>query len=389
MGYRMIKVDYRWIRSSYLIFVIAWILGDMRNNINDDFKYIFMLVVVVIGVVILIGSIHNPIHNVDDILWVMSVPVAFGIITMIYSAMNGMKILMMWDMFYLIVPYLMVFLIINIDQNQNRDFYFDSLLIGHIILFLYQFADILDIEHIKKISFVNSYSPYESVTAHIYTLLFYYYYVKNKKVRGLLALIFGILSYKRLHVVFVVLVLLLGWSVRKVKVNSYMINIVRIFFISSPLMLYAILTDQFALWFQSTFPVDFGQFTMGRFDQLREVITSDITNYGLGSIKYYFDTQGAYINILHSDIIRILIETSIIGLIILVYAYFNVAKKNIYSLILMIFIFMIMFSSTVISGFLGWFIVFLSIDDFNRSEDSNKNSWEMRRHDDGTFSIKY
>ncbi|MHB8131490.1 MAG: hypothetical protein ACYDEX_21115 [Mobilitalea sp.] len=361
----------------------------MRNNINDDFKYIFMLMVVVIGVVILIGNLHNPIQKIDDMLWVMSVPVVFGIITMIYSAMNGMKILMMWDMFYLIVPYLMVFLIINIDQNQNRDFYFDSLLIGHIILFLYQFADILDLEHIKKISFVNSYSPYESVTAHIYTLLFYYYYVKNKKVRGLLALIFGILSYKRLHVVFVILVLLLGWSVRKVKVNSYMINIVRIFFISSPLMLYAILTDQFASWFQSTFHVNFGQFTMGRFDQLREVITSDITNYGLGSIKYYFDTQGAYINILHSDIIRILIETSIIGLIILVYAYFNVAKKNIYSLILMIFIFMIMFSSTVISGFLGWFIVFLSIDDFNRSEDSNKNPWEMRRHDDGTFSIKY
>ena len=385
----MIKVDYRWIRISYLIFVIAWIIGDMRNNINDNFKYIFMLLVVVIGVVIILGDRHSPIHNIDDMLQVMSVPVILGIITLVFSMLNGMKILMMWDMFYLTMPFIMVFVIINVDQNQNREFYFDTLLIGHIILFLYQFADILDFEHIKKISFVNSYSPYESVTAHIYTLLFYYYYVKNKKVRCLLAMIFGILSYKRLHVVFIVLVLLLGWSVRKVKVNIYFENIVKWLFISSPLVLYALLTDQFAAWFQATFHLDFGQFTMGRFDQLREVITTDITNYGLGSIKYYFDNHRAYIDRLHCDIIRVLIETTIIGLIVLVYAYFNVAKKNIYSMILMIFIFLIMFSSTVLDGFLGWFVVFLSIDEFNRTEVSDKNLCVMKRQVDGTLTIKY
>ena len=385
----MIKVDYRWIRISYLFFVIAWIIGDMRNNINDNFKYVFMLIVVAIGVVILIGDSRHPLYNIDDLLHIMAVPLGLGIISLFYSVMHGMKILMMWDIFYMTMPYIMVFIIINVDLNQNRDFYFDSLLIGHIILFFYQFSSILDIEHIKKISFVNSYSPFESVTAHIYTLLFYYYYVKDKKVRCLLALVFGILSYKRLHVVFVIVVLLLGWIVRKVKVNGYMVNLVKLFFISSPLILYAILTDQFALWFQSTFHIDFGQFTMGRFDQLRQVITSDITNYGLGSIKYYLDNEGAYIDRLHCDIIRILIETSLLGLIILVYAYFNVAKKNIYSMILMIFIFMIMFSSTVIDGYLGWFVVFLSIDDFNRNETDNKSSWVMWRKSDGTINIKY
>ncbi|MDF2943981.1 MAG: hypothetical protein K0S01_2839 [Herbinix sp.] len=384
----MIKVDYRWIRIAYLIFVIAWIIGDMRNNINDDFKYIFMFIVVAIGIVIIIGNLHNPIYNIDDLIHIMSVPIILGIITLLYSVMNGMKFLLMWDMFYLIVPYIMVFVIVNVDRNENRDFYFDSLLIGHIVLFFYQFANILDIEHIKKISFVNSFSPYESVTAHIYTLLFYYYYVKNKKVRCLLALFFGILSYKRLHVVFVIAVLLLGWSVRKVKVNKYLENTIKLVFISSPLALYAILTDQFAFWFQATFNIDFGQFTMGRFDQLREVITTDITNYGLGSIKYYFDNQGAYINRLHCDIMRILIETSIIGLIVFVYGYFSVAKKNIYSLILMIFIFMIMFTSTVIDGFLGWFVVFLSMEEFNRSEISSSNLSEMIYRDDGTLRIR-
>lgn len=352
----------------------------MRNNINDDFKYFFMLLVIVIGAVILIGNLHNPFCNIYELLQILSVPVVLGIITMIYSAMNGLKILMIWDMFYLTMPYIMVFIIVNVDQNPNREFYFDSLLIGHIILFLYQFADILDLEHIKKISFIHSFSPYESVTAHIYTLLFYYYYVKNKKVRCILALFFGILSYKRLHVVFAVFVLLLGFSMRKVKVNAYLINFVKLLFICSPLALYTILTDQFAFWFQSTFNYDFGQFTMGRFDQLREVITTDIKNYGLGSIKYYFDNQGAYIDRLHCDIMRILIETSIIGLIIFVNAYFNVAKKNIYSMLLMCFIFMIMFSSTVIDGFLGWFVVFLSIDEFNHIESSDKNPSVKKRN---------
>jgi hypothetical protein len=372
-----------------LLFVIAWIIGDMRDNINDDFKYVFMFLVIVIGTIILIRNSNKAIINIDDFINIMLVPVVLGIITLIYTIINGMKFLLMWDMFYLIVPYLMVFIIVNVDENPNREFYFDSLLIGHIVLFFYKFAGILDMEHMKKISFVNSFSPYESVTAHIYTLLFYYYYVKNKKVRCLLALFFGILSYKRLHVVFAVLVLLLGWCVRKKIVGFYMENIVKVIFISSPLFLYAILTDQFATWFLATFKVDFGQFTMGRFDQLREVVTADITNYGLGSIKYYLDSKGAYINILHSDIMRILIETSFVGLVVLVYSYFNVAKKNIYSLILMIFIFMIMFTSTVINGFLGWFVVFLSIDEFNRGSGSNHNSAVMQYRDDGVLNIKY
>jgi hypothetical protein len=385
----MIKLDYRWIRISYLLFVIAWIIGDMRDNINDDFKYVFMFLVIIIGAIILIRNSDTPIHNMDDFFYIMSVPVVLGVITLLYSMFNGMKFLLMWDMFYLIVPYLMVFIIVNVDQNHNRDFYFDTLLIGHIVLFFNKFASILDLEHIKRISFVDSFSPYESVTAHIYTLLFYYYYVKNKKVRCLIALFFGILSYKRLHVVFAVVVLLLGWSVRKRVVDFYMEHIVKAVFISSPLVLYAILTDEFAAWFQSIFKVDFGQFTMGRFDQLREVVTADITNYGLGSIKFYLDNKGAYINILHCDIMRILIETSFIGLVVLVYAYFNVAKKNIYSLLLMIFIFMIMFSSTVINGFLGWFVVFLSIDEFNRNDVTNQNFGIMRYRDDGIFSVKY
>ena len=384
----MIKVDYRWIRISYLIFVIAWIIGDMRDNINDDFKYVFMLLVIMIGIVILIKD-PSPIRNMDDFLHIMSVPVILGGITLLYSAMNGMKLLMMWDMFYLTMPYLMVFVIINVDQNKDRTFYFDCLLYGHIALFLYQYGSILDLEHIKMISFVESFSPFESVTAHIYTLLFYYYYVKNKRVRCLLALFFGILSYKRLHVVFAIAVLLFGWLVRRFKNSKQMGTVVKWFFISSPLVLYGLLTDQFAHWFQATFQVDFGQFTMGRFDQLREVITSDIANYGLGSIKYYFDMQGAYINRLHCDIIRILIETSIIGLVTLVYGYFNVARKNMYSLILMTFIFMIMFTSTVLNGFLGWFVVFLSMDEFNHMDSTNQSFGAMLYREDGVLRIRF
>ncbi|TAH73747.1 MAG: hypothetical protein EWM47_02470 [Anaerolineaceae bacterium] len=385
----MIKIDYISIRITYLLFVIAWIVGDMRDNINDDFKYVFMFFLIAIGFLILLGNLHNPIYNIYDFYHIMLVPLILGSISVIYSLINGMKFLLMWDMFYLILPYLMVFIIVNIDQNHNRDFYYDSLLIGHIFLFFYKYASILDLDHIKSISFTDSFSPYESVTAHIYTLLFYYYYVKNKKVRCLVALFFGILSYKRLHVVFAIAVLLLGWTVRKKVVGSYVEKFVKAIFISSPLLLYALLTDNFATWFLDTFEIDFGKFTMGRFDQLREVVTTDIANYGLGSIKYYFDNKGAYINILHSDIMRILLETSIIGLVVLVYAYFNVAKKNIYSLILMIFIFMIMFTSTVINGFLGWFLVFLSIDDFNRNDISNNKSGVMKLNDDGILRIKF
>ena len=63
----MIKIDYISIRIAYLLFVISWIIGDMRDNVNDDFKYVFVFLIIAIGTLILLRNLHSPIYNIDDI----------------------------------------------------------------------------------------------------------------------------------------------------------------------------------------------------------------------------------------------------------------------------------------------------------------------------------
>ena len=75
------------------------------------------------------------------------------------------------------VPMLYTFLIVNVDDSENMDFYFDSILIGQLLVFLNHFGSILDMQHIMSISFENSYSPYESTTADYWCMLFFYYYM--------------------------------------------------------------------------------------------------------------------------------------------------------------------------------------------------------------------
>ena len=63
----MIKIDYISIRIAYLLFVISWIIGDMRDNVNDDFKYVFVFLIIAIGTLILLRNLHSQIYNIDDI----------------------------------------------------------------------------------------------------------------------------------------------------------------------------------------------------------------------------------------------------------------------------------------------------------------------------------
>jgi O-antigen ligase len=127
-------------------------------------------------------------------------------------------------------------------------------------------------------------------------------------------------------------------------------------------------TDEFAFWFESKYDVDFNEFTMTRFYIVNMVIDANLTNYGLGTVTHYLEVLGneGQTN-MHNDILRIYMETTIIGSIVFTYCFFKITTKNIYSYILMLF----MFVELYVAHFLGpatilfWIFVYFDIFYFN------------------------
>ena len=152
--------------------------------------------------------------------------------------------------------------------------------------------------------------------------------------------------------------------------------IAKIALIVSPLLIYAILEDSFALWFENQFGMDLNGFTMGRFNQLNLICDLEENMTGLGMthlmlIKYDFD-----IHRLHCDIMRILIETTVVGLVVFVNTFVNIGKRNQKAFSLVVFYLIVMVSSTCLENTFYWLLIYLvveSLQRIGRNEEAKKH----------------
>lgn len=372
----MLKINSTTVKIAYAIFILAWLAGNLMDNAGDDFKYVFMLAAVFVSLMPIInvwtGNASYSDIKYYNLFQILLVVVVFSIVSVGAMLVNGFQMHMFKDLFYIFFPMLLCFGIINVDKDGSLDYYIDLAFFSYVIYFIYGFRA-NSITLITTISFAESYSPWESGMADVFFIAFYYYYVRNKKIRCGLAFIFNFLSFKRIHVVFSIGFLLFGWVFRvfkKTDVNKVYLNCVKVFFMLSPIVINFLVSDEFAQWFNKTFTdLDYASFTMGRFDQIIAILNYDMPTRGLGVINYYLEEQNAFVKIMHCDLLRVYLETTIIGLVVFVNSYMNVTKKNIYSNILVVFFFVVMFSSTCIQNIFYWFLIFMSCEGMERTFD--------------------
>lgn len=372
----MLKINSTTVKIAYAIFILAWLAGNLMDNAGDDFKYVFMLAAVFVSLMPIInvwtGNASYSDIKYYNLFQILLVVVVFSIVSVGAMLVNGFQMHMFKDLFYIFFPMLLCFGIINVDKDGSLDYYIDLAFFSYVIYFIYGFRA-NSITLITTISFADSYSPWESGMADVFFIAFYYYYVRNKKIRCGLAFIFNFLSFKRIHVVFSIGFLLFGWVFRvfkKTDVNKVYLNCVKVFFMLSPIVINFLVSDEFAQWFNKTFTdLDYASFTMGRFDQIIAILNYDMPTRGLGVINYYLEEQNAFVKIMHCDLLRVYLETTIIGLVVFVNSYMNVTKKNIYSNILVVFFFVVMFSSTCIQNIFYWFLIFMSCEGMERTFD--------------------
>lgn len=360
-------------------FVFTW--SDAVGYEEIDIKYIVLGVNCIILLAMIVfdykGIINlKKLRFFSELKQLLFVALAFTIASIYFQFINReFKFFVIKELLYLITPMIYVFLISNVDTKKNKSFYFKTALVLVIFEFLYRYIPIINLKNILSISFIKSFSPFESNLADIFLLLFIYFLFTNKRILTIICTIFCYLSFKRTHVAILLLCIICNHLIKKIKVvNPKLVYMCKLFFIISPFIIMMIFSDSFALWFKSVFNMDLNEFTMSRFSLIMRVIRDDtFVNYGLGSTtafltEKYFISQNVT-RFMHNDILRVYIECGFIGSIIFANNYINIARKSIPSLITMCSFFIIMFISHILTMPYAWILGLLIISYFNEIHD--------------------
>lgn len=363
----------------FILFIISWNIGDLINNQNDDFKYIFLF----INILYLICNYkRNKKLNQGKLL----LNLLFFIVPLfIYSLFlqvlaHSFSFQTIKDFLYILSPILYVYLIVESEEEGNFDFYFNVEFFAATLTFLLRALPILTPSNILSISFLNSYSPFEGIgNADVFFVLFFYYAINKKKSMKWISFILLFLSFKRIHVVFAVMLIILQPFFEKnkdKKVNSLIFYLTIAFFLVSPSVLSLICNNNFENWFYKEFGMKLDAFTMGRVTTLNYVIDSNRTNLGLGSISDFL-AKARMINPyladdLHNDIMRIYLEGTVVSLWLMVVNYFSLTKRNLYNYLMVLFAFLVMFSSHILTTCIFWIFAFLFIMSNNLNMDSKR-----------------
>lgn len=363
----------------YVLFIISWAIGDVMNNVNDDFKYLFFFLHLIYMLLSLLFSLKRERRQLElreEFIELLKCYISFGFISILYQMINGQFLITTYkELFYMFFPIFYVFLLFNTNRKKNYDFYFQSATIIFCVAFVIRILPILSIDNILKISFLNSYSPFEGVgNADVFLILFIYYLFNNKKVVSTVLFFFCFLSFKRIHILFLIILIVarktLIQNKKTVKVRKIFLYGAKIFFLVSPITIMLLTNNTFTNWFYNNTGLDFNSFTMGRLYTINYICDSNFINLGLGTITNVLLEQRHYdpylADDLHCDMMRIFLETTFIGLFFLVNKYFNITKNDMKKFVIMIFSFLVMFSSHILTTFIYWIYVYMIFGYFNQ-----------------------
>lgn len=250
-------------------------------------------------------------------------------ITIIKQVKNGFHSYSINESIFLITP--IIFTICytkNMDNKKIENSMKISLFI-FILSFIYKFYSEMTIDNILKISFLNSYSPFESELAFIFLVYeCYFLSIKNNKY-AILSMIFCILSFKRLSFIFSVIIFLMSkfTNIHK-EVDKKSVILLSLFFIILPIITCYAIDHDIDGYLYSKYKISLYDITLTRSQRIELVLNSDQIKYGLGSTTTYLthelnlihesDTQQRN---LHNDLVKIYLECGIIGLSIFIFTY--------------------------------------------------------------------
>ena len=355
-----------------------YVSKGIESNFLINVKYLILGVAILFGIFQLKYKKEKNIYN-KELLNVLTVIITFIFISLIMIIISGnFYSSLIEKTVKLILPIIYIYLILNIMKFE--DIY--KCMCGSLILsFLGYILEIginnFTISNFFKIDFSHSYSPFEShysAGTAIAMCAFFMYYRKNK-IFEYFSLIFAILTFKRMAVLFALLLLFLPKFINVNKdIKTKYKNIIKIIFVALTLLYLWLLMPQSSKLFENIFGENQTSMTMGRSDFLHNLMNMNFVSSGYGSIA---NTLGRG---LEMDLISIFLETTIIGLIVFVNGYWNCAGNKVYTYLYMMFQFLNLLTSHSLSNSFNWILAFLIIGCITYKKEENFKSKMGRFH---------
>ncbi|RGX08017.1 O-antigen ligase family protein [Paraclostridium sordellii] len=365
----------------YIFFTITFALKAfidvifVANDINkfNNTKYIFMVCAIIL---LWIDKKFNEKKNgkkeqifLKEYINIIIIILLFLFISMICILISGYYTTeTVKEIFYLSIAPTYAFLLLNTISKKEMDLYFSTLLLCFGGAYSIEIFNELVSGKFELISFYDSYSPFESsfMAGPAMSLFIYFLYKKNR-IKEIISFIFVFMTFKRLSLVFAILLIILSniWDLSK-KVNIKTINFLKIFFILMPIFIYFFLREPYISEINRQFNIDIDKILMGRSSILNSVIATGFNSYGYGSTTIVVKKLYPWAGNLHLDLVKIFMETSIVGLIVFVNNLWNIAGRNRFAIVVLLFEFLNLLTSHSLSGPFSWIMTYLIIGSISR-----------------------
>ena len=210
-----------------------------------------------------------------------------------------------------------------------------------------------------SISFSSSYSPFEShyTSGTAMALCAYFAYYRKRKVMTVISLFFSLLVFKRLFVLFSIVIFLLPmfFNVKR-RVSAWIPYCAAACFCVLTFFYYWCMIPENQDVILQLLNIDsLRNFTSGRSAFFSELYSSSFfVNFGLGSTEAYLGRP------MEMDLIQILVETSFVGLIVFTFAYWKLSGTTWFGVLYMAFNFLNMLTSHSFQNGFIWSIVLIT-----------------------------
>lgn len=335
---------------------------------GDDIRYIGLIITVMYGTLTLVIRKKRVISNVgigNEIKGIYFVAALFFVLSVIQAKKVGHSVATRTyvQIFLILMPAIMSFLLLNLLSKESIHIIFRITLVFSVIFYFIEIgpAIFLEISNWSAISYQKSYSPFESsyFSGYFFILFIYFYYiVKEKKTNNYydkclfgVSLVFSIVSFKRLSILYTVLLLLLGRFFNFKRVLPRFLPLFSAVGFTVITQVYC----EFVKGNINLFDINVYTFTTGR-----DYILSLWAQYGFFSYGYgsSYEVIGRY---LEMDLVQIYLEIGVIALFAFSYCYFNIGKGNYYSYIIVVYAFLNMLTASSIPDPLAWTLMILVI----------------------------
>lgn len=350
--------------------VDAFIIKNDPNSSLNLVKYIILGLCILFYVYQVEFKLKHGINLIfgHEFKTLMSMCMGIFIITLYYITKNGeFYSRTVKEFAFLITPIIFVYLALNVFSLHELVLCAKVALIILGMGYIFQVGSSMFtpgnmIDTLTKMSFVGgntaiSNSVFESsaFSDSIMSLLFFFgYYRKKNNLWLWLSFLLVLLANKRLMMLFAIIIIIMAYVPKRLAIQNKVFGawswfLGAVIFCLMPYFVENLTTPATEAYVFQKFSINLPDFWMGRDGMVMNILNSSFVSHGLGST---FVFQGSLLEV---EGVKFLLELGLIGTIIIAFSYWKITQGRFYCLVMMLYNFLnINTSTSIMTGTFSW-----------------------------------